>query len=79
MRSEDINIDDPVLYIPEHLLTGPKENMIKHEHLGVVTSKNGNYIFVRYKGSQCSQATRADDLYTIRNRPDLIEILNSAE
>lgn len=75
MRHEDINIGDEVVYIPRHLLTGKKEEMVKDENLGIVTSKNDSYIFVRYKDKTGSQATSANDLFTLRNRPDLIHTL----
>ena len=32
---------DPVLYIPDDLLYGPKDEMEKEENLGIVNSKNG--------------------------------------
>jgi len=75
MRHEDIKDGDFVVYIPKHLLTGPKDEMIQDRNLGVVTSKNDTYVFVRYPmiNNTGSQATRASDLFTLRNRPDLIE------
>jgi len=75
MKTELINIGDEVVYIPKHLLVGEKSQMVKDENLGVVTSKNDTYIFVRYNGNTGSQATRPEDLYTLKNRPDLIEKL----
>ena len=72
MKHEDINVGDNVVYIPRHLLSGPKENMFKNENIGVVTSKNDKYIFVRYRDKSGSEATSANDLFTLRNRPDLI-------
>jgi hypothetical protein len=77
MKHEEINIGDKVVYIPRHLLTGPKEEMVKDENLGIVTSKNDSYIFVRYKDKTGSQATSANDLFTLRNRPDLASLLDS--
>lgn len=76
MRHEDIEIGDKVVYIPKHLLHGPKYLMVEDKNLGVVTSKNDKYIFVRYLG-QGSEATNADDLFTLKNRPDLIERLET--
>lgn len=75
MKIEDISIGDQVVYIPKHLLMGSKALMVKHENLGTVTSKNDLYVFVRYVGKSHSQAT-IEDLFTLRNRPDLIEKLN---
>ena len=71
MKHEDINIGDEVVYIPRHLLAGPKEKMVVEENIGIVTSKNDLYVFVRYKNAG-SQATLANELYALRNRPDLI-------
>jgi len=71
MLINDINIGDKVIYIPEHLLMGDLDNRIKDENLGIVTSKNTEYVFVRYKDKNNSQATRADDLYSLKNREDL--------
>jgi len=76
MKIELINIGDEVVYIPRHLLIGKKEEMVKEENLGVVTSKNDTYVFVKYKNNEGSQATKPDDLYTLRNRPDLIAKLS---
>lgn len=64
-----------VLYIPKNLLKGPKSEMIQEENIGVVTSKNDKFIFVRYKDKENSQATRAGDLYTLEFRPDLAELI----
>lgn len=75
MKIENISIGDEVVYIPKHLLMGEKANMIKEENLGVVTSKNDTYVFVRYKGNTGSQATLPEDLFTLENRPDLKEKL----
>jgi hypothetical protein len=73
MRHEDINVDDEVVYIPKHLLVGPKEDMVKTENLGTVISKNDDFIFVRYLNQELSKATKAEELYTLKNRPDLAE------
>ncbi len=75
MKIEDIKIGDKVIYIPNHLLIGPKNEMIQENNLGEVTSKNDIYVFVRYNGMNHSQATRADDLFSLKYRPDLIEKL----
>lgn len=76
MKIEWINIGDQVIYIPNHLLIGPKSEMEKMENLGTVTSKNCRFVFVRYLGNTGSQATDPNDLFSIRNRADLQEILN---
>lgn len=75
MRLSDIQEGSPVIYIPKYLLIGPKEEMVKHENLGIVTSKNDKFVFVRYRGQENSVATRAEDLYTLKYRTDLLEIL----
>jgi hypothetical protein len=75
MRLEDIKVDDKVVYIPDYLFMGDKTEMVKDENLGIVTSMNDTFVFVRYLGKNNSQATRAEDLYSIKNRPDLIEKL----
>lgn len=72
MKHEDINIGDKVVYIPNY----HKDKMVEYQNLGVVTSKNDNYIFVMYKDKTGSQATRSDDLFSIKNRPDLVDILD---
>ncbi len=64
-----------VIYIPKHLLSGERHLMEKHENLGVVTSKNEKYVFVKYLGKTTSNATSPKDLYFIDNRPDLKSIL----
>lgn len=73
MKLEFINVGDPVVYIPRDLLVGERSEMIKDENLGVVTSKNDTYVFVRYKDKTGSQATQPEDLFTLKNRQDLID------
>lgn len=73
----DFKEGDEVLYIPKNLLMGEKSKMVKESNLGVVTSLNDLYVFVRYMGNTGSQATNADDLFWINNRPDLQEILRN--
>jgi hypothetical protein len=68
MKHSDINEGDKVVYIPHHLLVGDKNKMVEEKNLGVVTSKNDSYIFVRFKGNTGSQACKAEDLYTLKNR-----------
>ena len=75
MRIEDINPGDKVVYIPNHLLMGSKDEMVQDNNLGVVTSKNDNFVFVRYLNKTNSEATDANDLYSLKNRPDLAERL----
>jgi hypothetical protein len=75
MNIELIKEGDKVVYIPHRLLVGDRDKMILEDNLGVVTSKNDTYVFVLYKGKNNSQATRPDDLFTLRNRPDLAELL----
>ena len=73
MDKEKINIGDKVIYIPSYLLMGDRDKMMKEENLGVVTSKNDYYVFVRYNNSIQSQGTKAEDLFSLKNRPDLCE------
>lgn len=68
---------DEVVYIPPDLLIGEKSEMVKHENLGVVTSVNDMFVFVKYIGNTGSQATNPEDLFWIKNRPDLLEILRN--
>lgn len=75
MKIEDINIGDKVVYIPEYLLIGHKDNMILEKNLGIVTSKNDRYVFVRYLNKNGSEATNASDLFSLHNRPDLAELI----
>ena len=70
MDINNINIDDPVVYMPKHL-----GRTILYKNLGRVTSKNDTFVFVRYLGDEHSQATNPLDLYSLKNRPDLIEKL----
>lgn len=72
MKIDNIKIGDKVVYIPKHLLVGPRTEMVKIEHLGIVTSKNDHFVFVKYN-SGVSQATASEDLYTLRYRQDLID------
>jgi hypothetical protein len=78
MTIDDIQIGDKVVYIPKHLLIADTHDIIKTENLGVVTSLNDTYVFVRYKGKSHSQATKPEDLFSLKNRPDLADqIINS--
>lgn len=76
MTLEFINVNDPVVYIPHHLLMGDKDKMVEDKNMGIVVSKNDTYVFVKYGNSESSQATKPEDLFTLKNRPDLIEVLN---
>jgi len=76
MRIEDIKTGDPVIYIPKYSLIGDKSKWDNENLLGIVTSKNERYVFVRYKNTaDTSQATTPEDLYSLYNRPDLMEKL----
>jgi len=75
MILKDIEIGMKVIYIPEYLLMGDKDKMIKDENIGIVTSKNDKFVFVRYSGKNNSQATRPDDIYSLKYRNDLAELL----
>lgn len=77
MNLKDIKEGDEVVYIPKYLLMGDKSKMVKTENLGIVTSKNETYVFVRYKNNTGSQATLPEDLYSLKNRPDLSTLLNN--
>lgn len=76
MTLEFINIDDPVVYIPHYLLMGDKDKMVEDKNLGIVVDKNDIYVFVRYGNNESVQFTYPKDLFTLKNRPDLIERLN---
>ena len=69
--ANDIEIGDKVVYIPDYLLKGPAKDRIQDKNLGVVTSKNDTFVFVRYANGTNSQATSPEDLFSLRNRPDL--------
>lgn len=75
MRHVDLKPGDPVVYIPDFLLKLGHNHMLKNENLGVVISMSDKYIFVNYNNTRGTQATRAEDLYTLRNRPDLIQLM----
>ena len=75
MNITDIKVGDKVVYIPHRLLVGEKSKMIKEENLGEVTSLNDTYAFVRYKDKSGSQATKPEDLYSLKYRPDLDELI----
>ena len=75
MKSTDIKIGDKVIYIPNHLLVGNNKEMIKEENLGIVTSMNDHYVFVRYKNKSNSEATKPSDLFSLKDRPDLAKLL----
>lgn len=66
---------DRVVYIPKYLLMGDRDKMIKEKNLGVVSSINKKFVFVRYKSNNTAEATEPKDLYFINNREDLIEKL----
>ena len=57
---------DRVIYIPRSLLMAArgigKESMIKTKNLGVVTSTNDRYVFVRYRNNNGAEATSPSDL-----------------
>ena len=73
-KPKDFKVGDKVVYIPQHLLVGDSDKMIKEENLGIVTSINDTCVFVKYNSSpNNSQSTNAEDLFWIDNRPDLIE------
>lgn len=61
---------DPVAYVP---LFGSYK--IEENNIGIVTSKNDQFIFVKYINQTNSQATAPNDLFKLDNRPDLKEKL----
>ncbi len=77
--TKPFDIGNEVIYIPKYLLEGDRDFMEKNENLGVVTSTNKRYVFVKYLGKDTSEATNPNDLYFIENRTDLIEILRKEE
>jgi hypothetical protein len=64
MELINIKIGDKVVYNPRHLLDGDKT--IKDENIGVVTSINKHYAFVKFNGNEGSQACYARDLFFLR-------------
>ena len=79
-KTSDFIKNDEVLYIPSHLMqealeTGDGSLLSKKENLGTVTSTNKRFVFVRYLDTTNSKATSPEDLFFIKDRPDLQEIL----
>lgn len=72
MKKDSITIGMAVCYVPKHHTSHAP---IADNQLGIVTSMNDKFVFVRYKHSNTSQATNAEDLYSIDQRPDLQERL----
>ena len=72
-----LEVNDPVVYIPRHLLFGNRDKMIEERNLGTVTSKNDRFIFVQYKDDIQSKATYPKDLFPLKNRPDLIKLMKT--
>lgn len=70
-----ITIGAKVVYVPKHLANVPGGPPIDVDNLGVVTSINDTYIFVRYLGDQHSKATYPRDLYSLKDREDLAEMV----
>lgn len=66
---------DKVIYVPRHLLLGDKDKITDIKNLGVVSSKNNKYVFVKFKGQETPQAVRPEDLYFLHARPDLQKLL----
>lgn len=66
---------DKVLYIPDNLLTGDKDKMVREKNLGIVSSKNEKFVFVQYIGNTNAQATDPTDLFFLTSRPDLVKII----
>lgn len=56
MNINDVKVGDKVTYIPKH------SNLFKDREVGVVSSKNDEWVFVRYDGGSTGKATRPDDL-----------------
>lgn len=74
MTHEEINIGDKLIYIPPDFRSGDI-CVVLEKNLGIVTSKNDRFIFVRYKDHIGSQATEARDLYSLKDRPDLAALI----
>lgn len=69
IQLKNVEIGMPVIYMPKH------NKAIKESNLGVVSSMNDQYIFVKYNGMNTANATLPEDLYPLHNRPDLIDKL----
>lgn len=72
MKLENLKEGMPVIYMPLHK---DRYKPITDDQLGIISSANHRYAFVKYLGSNGSQATNPDDLYSLDNRPDLINRL----
>ena len=72
MKLENLKEGMPVIYLPLHK---DRSEPIADNQLGIVSSTNHRFAFVIYLGSNGSQATNPDDLYSLDNRPDLIHRL----
>jgi len=73
-----------VLYIPEHLMreaiaAGNDGGIHIKENLGVVTSVNDTYVFVKYTGDIHPKATRPHNLFFIRNNKKLLIMFRETE
>lgn len=75
-KSRHYSEQEKVLYVPAHVLkSGDKSAIYDPKNLGIVTSYTDRFVFVKYKGQSNSQATEAEDLFSIEKRPDLKELL----
>lgn len=73
---KDFKEGDKVVYIPGHLLMGTEEESVLKQNLGTVSFCNDHYAFVMFINHTTSQACYASDLYSIKNRPELIKLLH---
>ena len=73
MKLKNIERGDKVVYIPKHMITADANGRLADENLGVVTSVNDTYAFVRFIDKTGSQAVRPEDLYTLQYRQDLAD------
>ena len=82
MTPDEIEIGMPVCYIPfyeydgNHVDSIPAE-LIENKNLGLVSSKNDQYAFVLFWGSETAQGCRPVDLISLKYRCQKVEALGT--
>jgi len=61
-----------VYYVPANR-RNEKHEFLEIKNMGVVSSSNEMFVFVKYAGSESSQATQAMDLYSFESDRELVE------
>lgn len=70
-----LKVGDPVIYYPDYMQGKP----ITNSQLGIVSSLNDTYAFVKYDGTDTAQATKPTDIYLLYHRPDLMSRIPNFE